>query len=58
MNLTTRETAIAESYPTFWDTRSAPPISQAIPLDDAYAEFVNLTEEELPQDRTESPRDE
>ena len=38
----------AESYPTFWD--DAPP-AQAVapqPEDDAYAAFVNLTEDELP----------
>jgi hypothetical protein len=43
-----REPAVAESYPTFWDELPRTPAFSAAPPDDAYSEFVNLIEEELP----------
>jgi hypothetical protein len=57
MTLEPREVAAVESYPTFWD--EAPPHSPAVtdPVDDAYAAFVNLTEDELPADPGSEPDD-
>jgi hypothetical protein len=50
MMLEPREPAVAESYPTFWDDFPRAPASTFQPPEDAYATFVNLTEEDLPAD--------
>lgn len=43
-----RETAVAESYPTFWDQPSKPAVATPIAPEEAYSTFVNLTEDEFP----------
>ena len=48
MNAESREPAVAESYPTFWDAAPLAPISQVGHPEDAYTAFVNLTEDALP----------
>ena len=45
-----REPAAPESYPTFWDETPLPPVISEIPPADAYAAFVNLTEDDLGAD--------
>jgi hypothetical protein len=47
MTFEPRDSAAAESYPTFWDDVPAP-AAPAAPDGDAYTTFVNLTEDELP----------
>jgi len=42
-----RETAAAESYPTFWEDSSPAPVASPIPGDDAYTSFVNFCEDEF-----------
>lgn len=51
-----REPAAAESYPTFWVEDAAPtPVSApAVLPDEAYAAFVDCTEEEFPADAAAS----
>lgn len=42
-------TVAPESYPTFWNPQSQASIPLPAPsTDDAYSDFVNATEEELP----------
>jgi hypothetical protein len=51
-----REPAAAESYPTFWVDDAAPipvPVPAVLP-DEAYAAFVDCTEEEFPADAATS----
>jgi hypothetical protein len=48
MPLEPREPVVAESYPTFWDEQPQTPVAHLDPAEDAYATFVNLTEDELP----------
>jgi hypothetical protein len=47
MNHDPRESAVAESYPTFWE--DAVPAPAALPCsgEDAYSAFVNLCEDEF-----------
>lgn len=48
MNAEPRETAVAESYPTFWDAAPLAPAVQIDPPEDAYTAFINMTDDELP----------
>ena len=51
MRLEPREMAAVESYATFWveDPPTAPVAVPVLP-EEAYAAFVDLTEEEFPED--------
>jgi len=48
MSFEPRDSAAAESYPTFWDDTPPAPAAPAEADGDAYTTFVNLTEDELP----------
>jgi hypothetical protein len=45
-----REPAVAESYPTFWDSPPTPTLTRTVPPEEAYAAFVSLTEDDFPDD--------
>ncbi|WP_439623707.1 hypothetical protein [Gemmata sp.] len=51
-----REPAAAESYPTFWvsDAAPAPVLVPAVLPEEAYAAFVDCTEDEFPADAVPS----
>jgi hypothetical protein len=51
-----REPAAAESYPTFWVDEAIPtPVHvSAVQPDEAYATFVDCTEDEFPADAATS----
>ena len=48
MNHAPREVAVMESYPTFWDETPKPATPVRVAPEEAYSEFVNLTEDEFP----------
>jgi hypothetical protein len=48
MNLEPREHAATESYPTFWDAAPQSPVAAPVAPEEAYSEFVNLTEDAFP----------
>jgi hypothetical protein len=43
-----RGTAVAESYPTFWENDPPAPVALPVAGEDAYTAFVNLAEDEFP----------
>lgn len=45
-----RATAVAESYPTFWDTAPKLPPAHPVLAEDAYTAFVTLAEDDFPDD--------
>ncbi len=50
MNHEPPATAVAESYPTFWDETPPQRSEEKAPVQDPYSEFIDATEEELPDD--------
>lgn len=52
MHLEPREMAAVESYPTFWveDAPTPPVPAPMVPPEEAHAAFVDLSEEEFPED--------
>lgn len=50
MNTESRESVVAESYPTFWDDAPPPARPTPVPAELAYSAFVSLVEGELPDE--------
>ena len=48
MNTPPRETAATGSYPTFWDAPATQPAAPPVAPEQAYAEFVSVSEEGFP----------
>jgi hypothetical protein len=56
MMLEPRNSAVAESYPTFWEETPRTNASPSVPIEDAYTAFVNLTEGDSPAETfTDAP---
>jgi hypothetical protein len=50
MNSEPREPAVLESYATFWDLAPRAALHLITPDDDAYSMFMNLSEDEFPDE--------
>jgi hypothetical protein len=50
MRLEPPEPTVAESYPTFWADDNAPLPKVPVSTEEAYTEFVNCSEDDLPED--------
>jgi hypothetical protein len=50
MNTKTRDVAVTESYPTFWDKLPEPPAAPPVAPDDAYSAFIDFAEDGLSRD--------
>jgi len=50
MLLEPRESAVVESYPTFWTDEAPPAHRVLVSTEEAYTTFVNCSEDDLPED--------
>lgn len=57
MHIEPRETAVAESYPTFWMDNVPTTHPVVVAPEEAYSMFVDRAEEELPETEEELPED-